>query len=46
MGGSFKTDNREIGYTDGDGMELAQEHVRWQILVLVMLKRGVILPEN
>jgi hypothetical protein len=34
---------REIGYDDGRWMKLAQDHVQWQALVLVVLYLQVLL---
>jgi hypothetical protein len=40
-----KMDVREIHYEDGRWMELAQDHVQWQVLVLVVLNLLVLLPQ-
>jgi len=36
----------EIGCEEGRWMELAEDHVKWWALVLVVLKLCVLLPES
>jgi hypothetical protein len=37
---------REIGFKDGRWMELAQDHVQWQALVLMVLNLRVLTAER
>jgi hypothetical protein len=41
-----KMDLSEIVCEDGRWMELAQDHVQWQALVLVVLNLQVLLPQS
>jgi hypothetical protein len=37
-------DLREVAYKDGRWMEMAQDHVQWQTLVLVVMNLWLLLP--
>jgi hypothetical protein len=41
---NIKMDLKEMGCEGGRWMELAENFVRWQVLILVMLKQWILLP--
>jgi hypothetical protein len=41
-----KVDLNETGFGNGRWMKMAEDHVQWQALVLIVLNLQVLLPEN